>query len=218
MNNKSFITKREAVLLVSAALYNFLVYGGGRLLAQGHHHYLVSVPLDSMIPFLPWTILIYWGGSVLWVINYYLCIRGERGRQFIAAHFMAETVCFLAFVFLPTTMQRPEITGTSIFDWLVGLTFTVDAADNLLPSIHCFVSWLCWAGVRKDEKIPGWYKWVSFVVAAAICISTLTVKQHVIADVITGILLAEVSYLVAGVFFPGITGSTSKSNNSYKTY
>ena len=35
--------------------------------------------------------------------------------------------------------------------------------------------------------------------AILVCISTLTVKQHVIADVPAGILLAELSYCLSGI-------------------
>ena len=95
-------------------------------------------------------------------------------------------------------MVRPEIEGTTVFDWLLRLTYFFDAADNLFPSIHCFVSWLCWIGVRGKKEIPKWYRIVSLLMAVFICISTLTVKQHVIADVPAGIALAELSYFLSG--------------------
>ena len=75
------------------------------------------------------------------------------------------------------------------------LLYRMDAADNLLPSIHCLTSWFCFLAVRKNEKIPVWYKWVSLLIAVSICISTLTTKQHVLIDVFAGVALAELSYL-----------------------
>lgn len=79
------------------------------------------------------------------------------------------------------------------------LLYRVDAADNLFPSIHCLVSWLCWIGVRKRKDIPTIYRYISLIASLLVCISTLTTKQHVIVDVIGGIALAECSYMIAGI-------------------
>ena len=40
---------------------------------------------------------------------------------------------------------------------------------------------------------------ICFWTAAAVCLSTLTTKQHVIVDVIGGIALAEAAWRVAGL-------------------
>ena len=192
------LTKRDLLLLAGAAVFNFTVYWGARLLAGEYPHYNFTLPIDRRIPFVPWTILIYWGCYIFWILNYCLSAAGTRGSRFLAAHFLGECVCFLFFILMPTTMERPQIVETTIFDTLIKMTYSVDQADNLLPSIHCFVSWLCFIGVRDDREIPKWYRIASLLMAVAVCISTLTVKQHVIIDVVAGILLAEASYLAAG--------------------
>ena len=63
--------------------------------------------------------------------------------------------------------------------------------------MHCFLSWLSWIGVRRNRFIPRMYQVISLLIAVSICISTLTVKQHYLLDVPTGIILAEISYLMA---------------------
>ncbi|MCR4591229.1 MAG: phosphatidic acid phosphatase [Lachnospiraceae bacterium] len=191
------------LLIILAASYNFLVYSCGRLLSGGFYHRNLSTGLDAAIPFIPWTILIYWGCVVFWGINYYLGIRYDKygGRGFLAAHFIGETICFFFFVFFPTTMDRPVIGDAEGLLSVIATTYRVDSPDNLLPSIHCFISYLCWIGIRGNRNIPKWYRILSFIIAIAVCISTLTVKQHVIADVITGILLAELSFFISSRFF-----------------
>ena len=77
------------------------------------------------------------------------------------------------------------------------LLYSVDAVDNLFPSIHCLVSWFCWIGIRKRPDIPMLQRYFSLAVAVAVCLSTLTTKQHVITDVIGGVALAKVSYISA---------------------
>ncbi len=195
------LSKKQVLLLVSAVIFNFIIYNGGRRIATDLYHYRFTTAIDERIPFLPWTVLIYWGCYLFWIFNYLLGVKYDKrnGCSFIGAHFIGEAVCFIFFILFPTTMDRPENFGHSIADCLVRLTYYYDAADNLFPSIHCFVSWLCWIGVRKNKHIPVWYQIVSLFIAILVCISTLTVKQHVLADVIAGIILAEVSYLLSGM-------------------
>ena len=80
------------------------------------------------------------------------------------------------------------------------MLYQVDRASNLFPSIHCLVSWLCFVGVRGKKHIPKWYQVCSCVMAIAVFVSTLTTKQHVVIDVLGGVILAEVSYWLMGKF------------------
>ena len=197
-------TKRKILLLGGAVCYNFFVYCGGRQIAQDFHHYSFAISFDDDIPVLPWTILIYCGAYLFWTVNYCLATMYDRsgGDRFIMSHYIGEAICFLSFILLPTTMARPGISGDSLFGHLLIFAYSVDSPDNLMPSIHCFASWLCWIGVRKNTRIPQWYQNTSLMIAIAICLSTLTVKQHVIMDVAAGILLAELSYFIAGLGRP----------------
>ncbi len=192
--------KQSGLLLSTAALFNCLIYYGGRQFARTLPRFNLTTSFDNSIPFLPWTIIIYSGAYLFWIVNYCLSTVYDKsgGDRFIVSHFIGEVICFILFILLPTTMIRPEITGESVFYDLLRLVYRLDSPDNLLPSIHCFASWLCWIGVRKNSFVPRWYQYTSLLAALAICLSTLTVKQHVIVDVIAGILLAEISYHIAG--------------------
>ena len=198
---KPELPKKTSAQLLGAFAFNALAYYGGRVISHNAEHYCLSTPWDAEIPLLSWTILIYLGCYLFWAVTYYLSIRYDKGHgyRFFGAHIIGEGICFLCFVFFPTSMVRPEITGTTVFDWLLRLIYTCDPADNLFPSIHCFASWLCWIGVRGNKDIPKWYQTISLVMAILVCISTLTVKQHVIADVPAGILLSELSYCLSGI-------------------
>lgn len=190
------ISRKGLLLLILALGVNCFAYYGGRLLALDRYQIDMTTSLDRAIPIVPWMILIYLGCYLFWGINYLLSVRFDEkdAIHFVKAHVLGEIVCFLCFVFLPTTMERASIAGNGLMDQIFRLVYTVDEANNLFPSIHCYVSWLCWIGIRRNKKIPAWYRWFSFLFAVAICISTLTVKQHVIADVISGVLLAECAY------------------------
>ena len=192
----------ERILLCALALFwNEVVYIGGRWIARGFYHYDMTLSIDAIVPFLPWTVFIYFGCYLFWAANYYLCSkqRLEDRYRFFCADALAKGICLLFFILLPTTNVRPEVSGSSLWDMGMKLLYSIDAADNLFPSIHCLNSWLCWVGIRKDKAVPAVYRCLSLVLAVAVCISTLTTRQHVIADVISGVFLAEVCYCITGL-------------------
>ena len=188
------------IMLMMAFLWKMCMYLGARWIAGSWIHYDLTTAIDGQIPFLPWTVAIYFGCYAFWFINYCLCAaqKSEARNRFFCADILAKTVCFFLFLLIPTTNIRPEVPGNTVWEHLMRFLYRIDAADNLFPSIHCLVSWFCWIGVRRRKEIPFAYRWFSFAAAAAVCLSTLTTRQHVIADVAGGILLAEACYFIAG--------------------
>lgn len=175
---------------------NALAYYGTRLVTANMVHYNLSNRLDDQIPLIPWTVVIYFGCYVLWIVNYVLGCRQERKTafRFISADFLAKIICMICFVIFPTTNVRPIISGNTIWDVGMRLLYRMDAADNLFPSIHCLTSWFCYIAVRENDKIPLWYRRFSAFAAVLVFISTLTTKQHVLIDVVAGVALAEGCY------------------------
>ena len=186
--------------LLSALGLSFLVYYGTQLIAGPWPHHVWETAVDRAIPLLPWTVVIYTGAFLFWVAGYILAARLDRANawRFLAADAVGKVVCFIVFLILPTTVARPEIPADAPFAWALELIYTADAPDNLFPSIHCFNSWLCWVGVRGRREIPAGYRAFSLLMALAVGLSTLTTKQHVVADVFAGFFLAELCWFLAG--------------------
>lgn len=195
---RRMIPKKMRIPIFLALAVNMMAYYGSRLLTTNRFHYDLSCSLDGKIPFVPWTIIIYWGCYVFWIVNYIIGCRQneEKAFRFLSADFLAKLVCLLCFLALPTTNIRPVIEGSSIWEELMKMLYNVDAADNLFPSIHCLTSCFCFIAVRGNDKVPQWYRVVSLLIAVSICISTLTTKQHVLIDVVAGAALSEISWLI----------------------
>ncbi len=189
--------------LAAVVAVNSLVYWGARVIAGDRVHVNMEMALDRLIPFVPWTIVIYFGCYVFWIANYILCAHLGKAYalRFYASDILAKIICFLFFVFLPTTIVRPEITGSGLAERAVAFLYEIDAADNLFPSIHCLVSWLCFIGVRGQARVPKYYQVLSLIFAVLVCISTVTLKQHAAVDIAGGILLAELAYYLTGRMF-----------------
>lgn len=178
---------------------NTVAYNGVRVLADGKDHFNLSGPLDDLVPFMPEFIIVYFGCYLFWIVNYVWIARGEKEEvyRFFTADFYARLVCGLVFFFFPTTNTRPVLCGNDFWTDAVRFLYMVDAPTNLLPSIHCMTSWFCYLGIRKRPDIPKWYKSFSMITAVAVFVSTLALRQHVLADVVTGVLLAEVTYYIS---------------------
>lgn len=196
--------------LLVALAFNLSVYGVTRMIAGDWHHYNIESPIDGLIPFWPPSVIIYFGCYLFWVVNYIL--MGRQGKkevcQFFAADFISRVICMIFYLAFPTTNIRPAVEPTGFWNQVMLFLYRIDAADNLFPSIHCLVSWFCYIGLRGRKDIPAWYRRFSCVMALLVCISTLTTKQHVIVDVIGGVLLAELCLYIGRK--PAVWGTYKK--------
>ena len=202
---KKYILNPHWILLpLVAFIWNQVIYQGAFFLTASRHHFDFALPVDSTIPLIPWTIVIYYG-CFLHCGLHYICVAklGNRNtRQFYAADFLIKSVSFLFFLCLPTVMHRPEVTGTGFWNDAIRFLYWMDKPYNLFPSIHCSVSWLCWISVRKNTQVPKWYRYFALIAAIAVCLSTLTTRQHVLVDIAGGLLVAEVCWALAAKSLP----------------
>ena len=58
---KKLIPEYGVMPLLIAVTLNFSVYGGARVIAGNWKHHNIQGELDGMIPFLPFTVVIYLG-------------------------------------------------------------------------------------------------------------------------------------------------------------
>lgn len=185
--------------LLSCFALNMLVYSGAMTLCADWKHYDLTTSLDRMVPLVPWWMYIYFGCYLFWIANYILVARIHKDSpanfyRFVTTDMMSRIVCGLFYFLMPTTNVRPEVVGTTFADTLLRFLYSIDQPANLFPSIHCLVSWMCYIGIRGNERVPKWYRAFSCIFALLVVISTQTTKQHYIADAIAGILIAEVLF------------------------
>ena len=151
---------------------------------------------DREVPLLPVFVWFYILAFPFWAVGYLLATR--RGKdmfyRFVATDLTIHFICFICFILIPTTNIRPEIPGNTLSEKILALVYSLDGGNspsNLFPSIHCYVSWMCWKGVEGSEKVPKWYQRFSLVFAILIIISTQVLKQHYIVDAAAALLLVE---------------------------
>lgn len=173
---------------------NFILYSVPQLLCGNLKHVDMTTAFDRLVPVVPVFTPIYLSFFIVWLVNFILVgYQGkERFYRFLTADFMGRIICAIFFVLLPTTNIRPVVENSDVFcRMLNNVVYGNDAATNLFPSVHCYVSWLCFIGVSsKSSPLPTWYKVLVGVYASLILIATQVLKQHVIADLIAAVALA----------------------------
>ena len=191
----------SVVIPIAALLYSTLSFSLAKLLIFWRPHWDMTLAWDALVPFLPWTVSIYLASFVYWYLCFVLTSRQQREKadSFFCAHMLMVTLSFLCFILLPTTMERPAVTGGGFWNWLMRVVYWVDSPENLFPSLHCSTAWLCWVGMRRRKDLPLWLRTLVLLLSIAVCVSTLTTRQHVLADVASGIALAEACSLLGAV-------------------
>lgn len=193
------IPKYARLPLLAALLFNCAVYWLTRLVTSGAVHYDLSVGLDAALPFVPAFIVIYVLAFAQWLVGYVMICRESPGRCYrvMSGEMTAELLCLVLFLAMPTSMVRPEVTGTDIFSRLTALIYALDTPDNLFPSLHCLQSWMVFRGTLGAKGIPAWYKAAMLIFTLLVFASVVLVKQHLILDIPSGVAAAELGLFIA---------------------
>jgi len=146
--------------------------------------------LDHLISFQPSAMPLY---VSLWVyVSLPPAILGTRRELFDYAAAMAINclVGLLIFYFWPTSVPAAQV------DWALypGMDYlkSMDAAGNACPSLHVATAtfsaiWLNF--ILSRFGVPRWLQYVNWVWCAGIVYSTIAIRQHVVVDVVAGLVL-----------------------------
>lgn len=202
---KQIIPPYAYVPLICVVGTNALAYSATRPITAKLLHHTFSLPLDAHVPFVPFFVTFYVLAFIQWAVGYILMARESRSfcYQMMTGDMIAKLICMVCFLAFPTTMVRPEITGSDVWSRLLTLVYQLDAPDNLFPSIHCLESWICFRAALRQRKTGKWYTCFSLVFTLLVCASTVLVKQHLLPDIAGGILAVEIGLFFAKKFNTG---------------
>lgn len=202
--SESVLPKYAIIPLILALVVNNCVYIGVAQFKDVLSFTSLATELDERIPFIAPFVIFYVFAYVQWGFNYILIGRDSKKMcyRFVLGDIFSKIICLLFFILLPTTLVRPEITGTDIFSKLVRFIYSVDSPVNLFPSIHCLESWCCIrAAFQMELKTPQRtrvYRVLTIIISLGVFASTLFIKQHVIVDVFGGISAFEIGLFLSG--------------------
>ncbi len=182
---------RVATMLCMVFLFVVLYQITNRIALWGP--WLVPLmPLENTIPFIAWTVPIYLTSYIVSPFGILIArqadvIGGIRATLFI---FVVHSIIFFL---LPTTLPRVAVPVDAGWLYNYGIA-AVDRAQNCFPSQHvAFAVLTVYIFWRRSRRLGV----VAALWALALCISTLTTKQHYILDVLGGIITGSIACYLA---------------------
>ncbi len=149
-------------------------------------HIVMATQADAWIPFVSLTWFVYIAFFPFVIV---LAAQAPRDayRAFARAVLLAFAVGAVCFVLLPESVPRPDLAsiGNVFVRHRLARMWRLDQAGNGFPSLHVAVTCLACRFLTAGRR-----RFAAGIFGIAICVSTLTIKQHTLADVGGGIVLA----------------------------
>lgn len=161
---------------------------------------IIHVALDDYIPFCEYFIIPYlmWFAYVSLAVLYFFFTSRDDYYRICAFLFIGMTISMIICTMWPNghDLRPTGIARDNLFMDLVRGLWKTDTPTNVFPSIHVYNSIGVHVAVTHSEglKSKRWIKAASFVLMAAICLSTVFLKQHSVMDGIGAIVLAMLMY------------------------
>lgn len=175
-----------------------LVAGGGLYLANNYlgsiiGGWKIQFGFEKHLPLVAWTIAIYFLIFPYLATPIFTVTKYADYLKVIHGYFFITIVSAIIFLVVPTTMPRPEISPSGWPRYFFDAIYYVDGPHNLFPSLHVssvsFIGFVNW-------RFGGRFRVLSTILAVLISLSTLTTKQHAVADVLGGLLLGWLAFRI----------------------
>lgn len=153
-----------------------------------------EIALDRSFPLRPEWSVVYGSLFLAALLPVLVVHQQELVRRTINAFLMAWLVAFAFFIAYPTVgSQSEEVAVEGFSTWLLQAIYASDHPYNCFPSLHvaqCFLAALACHRVHRGVGA------VAGVWAFLVGLSTLYTKQHYVLDVLGGMGLAYVAFVV----------------------
>jgi membrane-associated phospholipid phosphatase len=166
---------------------------------------LLETALDRAIPLVPWTTWfyepVYVGIFLVATIGFSSRWMFHRALACVAAN---ATVAALGHVLVRAEYPRPVLTPPfpDLSVAFLAFVYKIDPPGNVFPSLHVAHAFTLAFLLGMERPRLGA---VTLVLAALLAVSTLTTKQHFLADIAAGLVMALVARaLVRRVLPPGL--------------
>jgi membrane-associated phospholipid phosphatase len=188
-----------------AALQSLVYFGIGHLHLNRSTE-ILRTRLDDAIPFWPWT---SWCYLPFYAGVFIIAIAGIKRRALfnraVLAVLIVMSIGAIGHVFIGAEYPRPVLYPpyASISAAFLAAVQHIDPPGNVFPSLHVAHTTMLALILIKDRPLLGR---VALAMATALALSTLTTKQHFLADVVSGYALAFFGRWIALRKLPGPLG------------
>lgn len=200
MGKKNFYEKYHIKYLLLIALLYVIKYLMYQIItAINTDYHTINMTIDDMIPFCKYFLIFYvtyyWFPELqLWLLSY------KDKRKFyrlLISISIACLICNVCFLIYQVKMVRPDVSGNDIFSVLVRVMYDIDKeALNCFPSIHSLMGTAMVIGVVKTKNFSKGFKLLSCIIGVGCVLSTVFIKQHYFIDMIVGVMLMILTYVM----------------------
>lgn len=162
-------------------------------------HYLLELPIDGKIPFIPAFIWLYSIWYPMVILSLFIVFKYDK-KDFVKTMIsivIGLVISYFFFIVFPSTVNRPLVESyNSLTSFLLYITYKLDNPVNCFPSDHALMCLLLLYSIIKNKNIPLWFRIFSFFSNILIILSTLFIKQHVVADLIGSLVISLTIYYI----------------------
>ncbi len=189
---------KKMYIVVLLVIYQSLFYLISKLSPFEMH--ILGSTFDDKIPFIPAFIYFYVGWYLMLFIVPLLFLKDNEKTfyKYIISTFICISVCCLIYFIYPTTIIRETTLSSGITAFIVRFIYTIDTPIlNCFPSMHCIICFMfmfyAW-GLKNTNK---YLKITIQIVSLLVVLSTVLVKQHVVVDIISALIIAIIVYYIS---------------------
>lgn len=171
---------------IFAAIFALIYWTGDLLYQSAANPADLSLAADALFPFVPQAALIYLTISPLLLIAPFLIKTPDRLLPFGLTLVFELLVALAVFYVMP--VLPPVIDASRANGWLMWIADSVNLDGNSFPSLHVALS--VSAIIAYLPLLKGYWKTGFIVWGLLIVLSTMLTRQHGLADVAGGLVLA----------------------------
>jgi len=193
-----FIGWKGAAACVALGVADYVASLGYDYLNHGPYRLFLRSPIDQALPVVPLFVVPYdslqpfiYGSLVV-----FLLVRARIFQSAVLSMIVTFLVSYVFFAFLQTYVDRPVLAGTDVFTRMVRDVYAGDHPFNDFPSLHVSTSTIIaihWWRFGRRWTVP------LIIWAGLIAASTVMIRQHYVADIAGGLVLA----FATSLFFLG---------------
>ncbi len=163
---------------------------------------IIHTFIDDYIPFCEIFVIPYflWFIYVAVTVMFFFFTDRDDYYRTCAFLFTGMTVFLIISTLFPNghDLRLTQMPRDNIFTHMVEGLWATDTSTNLWPSIHVYNSLGAHFAIMRSERLANkkGIRIGSLVLCVSIILSTMFIKQHSVFDVITGIIMALIMYLV----------------------
>lgn len=168
----------------------------------GRDYTIIHMKADDRIPFCEYFIIPYflWFFYIAWILLYLFFKNETDFYKCTTFMFMGMTIFLIVSTLFPNIHYlRPSVMPRdNVFTRMVTFLYHIDTSTNLWPSIHVYNSLGVFFAVLHNERLSSrkWIKSGCFMLTTLIILSTVFLKQHSVFDVMTGLIMGVVFYVI----------------------